>query len=134
MHSLVNFHAYTPITTLLLCIYLYTVAKNLILQISYSSNPVGDTVVQLNRFDRLFKLSTDLQYLFIYQPTATHTMLLSKIEELYEECYGHKLSSAVYGSPTVELLFDHKQVKYLIKVRTLKSLCVIKTKASIFSK
>ena len=87
------------------------------LQISYISNSVGDTIVQLNRPDCLFKLSIDLQYLFIYRPTTMHTMTLSELEGLYAECYGHRLSSAVYGSPTVELLFDHKQVKSLVKVR-----------------
>lgn len=87
------------------------------IQIGYNRYSVGNSVVQLSRFDCLFKLSLDLQYLFVYRPSTALTLPLSELESIYAECFGYTLSCAVYGSPTVELLFDHQQVKNLVKVR-----------------
>ena len=105
--------------TLVLChfIIIYVIKLDCSLQIGYIKGSVGDSLVQLNRQDCLFKLSLDLQYLFVHCPSSAQSMQLSELEVLYADCFGYKLSCAVYGSPTVELLFDHQPVKNVVKVR-----------------
>ena len=66
--------------------------------------------------DALWKLSKDIQYLFVYRPYVNFTMSLEDMRALYLECHGHKFNSLVYAHDQVEKLLKHKWVKPVIKV------------------
>ena len=72
--------------------------------------------VSLTHADALWKLSKDLQYLFVYAPTRDYTMSLDNLVELYKTCHGHRLNPMVYKCESVNQLMNSKHLKQLIQV------------------
>ena len=66
--------------------------------------------------DALWKLSKDIQYLFVFRPCVNFTMSLEDMRAIYLECHAHKLNSLVYAHDRVEKLLKHKSIKPVIKV------------------
>ena len=58
----------------------------------------------------------DLAYLFVFHPTPTFSMSMADLESCYADCYGRKLTPAVYAAKSVQKLFTWKQVAQVIKV------------------
>ncbi len=92
-------------------------------QISYIPASVGDSMVQLNAPDCVWKLSQDLLYLFVYQPTADFTRPLDELLNVYAKCFHHKLVPAVYQAKTVQQVMKSKQINKFIKVHMPVYLC-----------
>ena len=70
--------------------------------------------------DAFWKLNKDLTYLFSYQPSSTFSMPLTKLKELYKECYGYQLNPAVYHQADMESLLKHSLVAKVIKVSSVR--------------
>ena len=92
------------------------------MQISYIPSSIGDSVVQLNQSDCLWKLGQDLLYLFVYRPTADFMMTVSELVGTYPICYGRTLVPAIYAFKKIALLLASKQVAKIVKVCVI--LCI----------
>lgn len=87
-------------------------------QISYIAGSVGDSMVQLNPPDCIWKLSRDLLFLFVHHPSPDFTMPLSDMLSVYAKCYGHKLMPAVYAGKSIQQVMKSKQLNKVIMVCT----------------
>ena len=85
-------------------------------QISYIASSEGDSVIQLNQADCLWKLAQDLLYVFVYHPAADFTMPLTDLQATYDKCHGHSFVSAVYAAKNIQQVLRAKHLTKSFKV------------------
>ncbi len=66
--------------------------------------------------DAIWKLSKDIQYLFVYSPQTNYTMTIDQLVDVYNNCHGHRLNPMIYKCESIEKLMNSKQLKQIVKV------------------